>query len=99
MEGSGQEVEVGTLDPKVKGGLARAEALTPEQRSDIARTAAVARWTKSLPRATHEGPVRIGGGEIQSAVLDDGRRVITQSGFMVALGRAPAGEGPRLLRC
>jgi hypothetical protein len=87
------QVEVGVLDPKVKGGLARAEALTPEQRSDIARGAAMARWTKSLPRATHEGPIKIRGGEIQSAVLDDGRRVITQSGFMVALGRARQAKG------
>jgi hypothetical protein len=29
-----------------KGGPARARALTPEQRSDIARTAAEARWKK-----------------------------------------------------
>jgi hypothetical protein len=30
-----------------KGGPARARALTPEQRSEIARTAASARWKKS----------------------------------------------------
>lgn len=30
-----------------KGGTARARALTPEQRSEIARTAADARWKKS----------------------------------------------------
>lgn len=30
-----------------KGGNARAKKLTPEQRSDIARTAALARWKKS----------------------------------------------------
>jgi hypothetical protein len=29
-----------------KGGLARAKALTPVQRSEIARTAAAARWKK-----------------------------------------------------
>lgn len=29
------------------GGKARAEKLTPEQRSEIARTAALARWEKS----------------------------------------------------
>ena len=29
-----------------KGGPARAEALTPEQRSEIARAAAAARWKK-----------------------------------------------------
>ncbi len=30
-----------------KGGKRRAESLTPEQRSEIARTAAEARWKKS----------------------------------------------------
>lgn len=30
-----------------KGGPARAQSLTPEQRSEIARTAASARWKKS----------------------------------------------------
>jgi len=30
-----------------KGGRARADKLTPEQRTDIARTAASARWKKS----------------------------------------------------
>ncbi|MSV29399.1 MAG: hypothetical protein EXQ52_11765 [Bryobacterales bacterium] len=30
-----------------KGGKARAEALSPEQRTDIARLAAVARWKKN----------------------------------------------------
>jgi hypothetical protein len=30
-----------------KGGKARAESLTPEQRSEIARMAATARWKKS----------------------------------------------------
>jgi len=31
----------------LKGGVARAKALTPEQRSEIARAAAGARWKKS----------------------------------------------------
>jgi hypothetical protein len=31
----------------IKGGKARAKALTPEQRADIARLAAEARWKKS----------------------------------------------------
>jgi hypothetical protein len=31
----------------LKGGKARAQALTPEQRADIARVAAEARWKKS----------------------------------------------------
>lgn len=31
----------------LKGGKARAEALTPQQRSEIARAASAARWKKS----------------------------------------------------
>ena len=38
-------VELGRLGGK-KGGAARAQALTPEQRSAIAKTAAGARWKK-----------------------------------------------------
>jgi hypothetical protein len=39
-------VELGRLGGK-KGGKARAEKLTPEERSEIARIAAEARWKKS----------------------------------------------------
>ncbi|MBT9614220.1 MAG: histone H1 [Burkholderiales bacterium] len=38
--------ELGRLGGK-KGGKARAESLTPEQRSEIARTAAHSRWKKT----------------------------------------------------
>lgn len=39
-------VELGRLGGK-KGGKARAESLSPEQRSEIARIAASARWKKT----------------------------------------------------
>lgn len=39
-------VALGSLGGK-KGGAARAAKLTPEQRADIARVAATARWKKS----------------------------------------------------
>jgi hypothetical protein len=35
--------------PGVKGGKARAAALTPKQRSEIARLAAQVRWNKARP--------------------------------------------------
>ncbi len=76
-----------------KGGLRRAQLLTPEQRSEIARTAARAKWDSSLPQATHEGELRIGDAVIPCAVLEDGRRVLTQSGFMKAIGRARQAKG------
>jgi hypothetical protein len=52
------DIAIGQLDEKrgeekrgrrggIQGGKARAIALTPEQRSEIARTAAEARWKKT----------------------------------------------------
>ena len=83
-----------------KGGDARAQRLTPEERSEIARNAANARHSKHgpvLPSATNEGFLEISGIEIGCAVLaeKDGRRqrVLTQSDFMRALGRARQAKG------
>jgi hypothetical protein len=46
-----------------------------------------------IPRATHEGILTIGGTDIACANLDNGMRVITQSGFMLALKRARQAKG------
>lgn len=78
---------------RAKGGLARAEALSEERRKEIARSAAQARWNRDMPFATHEGVIRIGDIEITCAVLNTGQRVLTQSGFMRALGRARQAKG------
>lgn len=78
-----------------KGGQARAAKLTPEQRSAIARKGGMARWegVERVARATHEGPLRIGTIEMDCAVLEDGRRVISDAAFRRALGRAnPGGQ-------
>lgn len=80
-------------ESKAAGGHARAAALTDEQKAAIAKKAADARWNNDLPKATHEGTMQIGGIEITCAVLEDGRRLITQSGFMRALGRARQAKG------
>lgn len=48
---------------------------------------------KKLPKATHEGSIHIGDAEIRCAVLEDGRRVLTQSDVMRALGRARQAKG------
>jgi hypothetical protein len=91
----------------LKGGKARAEALTPEERSQQARDAAQARWSKENPdresgkilRATHgspDRPLRIGPIEIPCYVLEDGTRILTQWGFLRAIGRSgrpAAGRG------
>lgn len=78
------------------GGHARASQLTREERSAIAKVGAAARWEKTgkaIPKATHEGILTIGGMEIPCAVLENGARVLTQSGVMVALGRARQAKG------
>lgn len=80
-------------ESKAIGGRARAASLSTEQKTSIARKAAEARWNSDLPKATHEGSMHIGGIEIACAVLEDGRRLITQSGFMRALGRARQAKG------
>lgn len=81
-------------DPKKKaalGGKARAEALTPDERVAIARKGGLAKAMSKLPKATHEGPLKIGDLTIDCAVLEDGRRVVSERGFIKALGRANAG--------
>jgi hypothetical protein len=78
-------------DVASEGGKARAESLTPEERTEIARKAADARW--ETPKALREGNLKIGDTIIPCAVLDDGdhskqpTRVLTQRGVFVALGR------------
>jgi len=77
-----------------KGGIARAESLTAEQRAEIARQGAASRWEviKHLPEATHSGVLSIGGSDIPCAVLSDGRRVLTQAAVIDALGKSrPSG--------
>ncbi|HEY7428372.1 MAG TPA: P63C domain-containing protein [Gemmataceae bacterium] len=83
------------LDPS-KGGKARAEKLTPEEREEIARRAAEARWGTDLPQATHgspDHPLRIGDLEIPCYVLGDGRRVLHQRGMVNALGMSRGSSG------
>jgi hypothetical protein len=71
-----------------QGGLARAAALSPDARREIAQAAAEARWGNSLPQATHSGELIIGGRKIACAVLRNGKRVLTQETFLTAIGRA-----------
>jgi hypothetical protein len=62
--------------PKAAGAEARARSLSPEQRTSIARKAALKR--AGVPSATHVGAIQIGGAMIPCAVLEDGRRVVVQ---------------------
>jgi len=78
----------GKIKGKAKGGIARAESLSPEKRSEIAKKAADARWGEDIPQATHEGEFNIGDSSISAAVLPDGKRLLTQATFLRALGRS-----------
>ena len=86
-----------------KGGKARARALSPQERSAIAREGAAARWENAdhsaLPRAIcggDESPLVLGGVEIPCYVLEDERRVITLTGLQTALGLGAGGSTTRL---
>jgi hypothetical protein len=84
--------DFGSSEAGKKGGKARAEKLTGEERREIAQRAAQMRWEregKTLPpQATHDGVLKIGNLSIPCAVLADGTRVLTQQGFLVAIGRS-----------
>lgn len=75
-------------NPKAKGGHARAQAMSHEERTESARRAALARWSADLPQAMYEGLVQIGDTEINAAVLPNGRRLLSQATFLRALGRS-----------
>lgn len=83
-------------DPKkVAAAIARKASLSPSDRSAIARRAALARHDKGLPKAIAEGAIIIGDLQIACAVLDDAdnTRVLTQEGFLTAIGRAGKAKG------
>ena len=81
--------------PQSQGGDARAGKLSPEERRTIASKAARTRWAEAsaLPKATHVGTLTIGETEIPCAVLSDGTRLLTQAGFLGALGRSTKPKG------
>ena len=74
--------------PQSKGGAARANALTPRERSEIAKRAAQSRWAGDLPMADFEGSFSIGNTQVAAAVLRDETRIITQASYLRALGRS-----------
>ncbi len=78
---------------KAKGGYARAESLTSEERKGIAQRAARARWSKPLPKAEYKGFITIGDYELPCFVLNDGRRVISGRGMTGAIGMKGRGQG------
>jgi hypothetical protein len=84
-----------------KGGKARADALSHERLSEIARKAAVARWADKPIQAIRKGNFRDHFGiDVDCYVLDDAQKtaVISQSGMGKALGLSVRGNAfPRFL--
>ncbi|GLQ57233.1 P63C domain-containing protein [Devosia nitrariae] len=85
--------------PQQKGGKARAKTLSPEEKSDIARRGAAARWgsprgkdvAPGLPVATHQGKMTVGALELDCYVLADGRRLFHKRGMARALNMKSGG--------
>lgn len=74
------------------GGKARAQNLTPERRSEIAKQAAAARWNTNIPLAEYEGQIEFGNLVIPCAVLPDGTRVLSERGVTKGFGLKRAGS-------
>lgn len=100
------------LKGRAKGGKARAEKLTPEQRSEIGKKGAAARWSGDtklknfiqltasepggLPKAKYWGILPIGDMQLDCVVLDNGARILTATSVFTAFGRARKGMNSRL---
>src|SRR5690348_5228672 len=78
-----------------KGGIARAEALSARERSDIARRAAQSRWSPNVLRASNFGSLTIGDRHFDCAVLQNGTRVFTRATLVRAMGRRGKVKGGR----
>lgn len=87
--------------PQSRAGKARMTKMTPEERREIARTGAAARWAKAdpnralLPKAefgSDDRPVRIGEMELPCFVLEDERRILSAGSMQKALGIAQGGS-------
>ena len=68
---------------RARGGAERARRLSPERRSEIARLAAFAKRDigNQLPKAIKSGVLQVGSIAIPCAVLDDGRRILSERGI------------------
>ena len=89
------------------GGEARREKLTPEQRSESSRHAALARWENApidpnkprIPRATHESDnLTLADMVIPCAVIEGGTRVLSERGVTKALGGKRGGAHWRRMK-
>lgn len=80
---------------RAKGGVMRAEKLTPQQRSEIAKKGAIARWGAGISQATHKGNFKDEFGiDVECYVLKDSNKtaVISQRGMGAAIGLGEFGS-------
>lgn len=85
-------------EKKAMAGRARALALTPEQRTEIAKKGAIARWGEPMLQATHKGNFEHDFGfDVDCYVLNDATKtaVISQTGMAQAVGLAARGNSIR----
>ncbi|SMP67043.1 P63C domain-containing protein [Neorhodopirellula lusitana] len=75
-----------------EGGKARAAKLTPEQKSEIARKAASARWNADVPTPKCEGEIPFGDMFVPCAVLEDETRLLSERGVTKGFGLKRAGS-------
>ncbi len=68
-----------------KGGEARAAALSPEERREIAKMGARSKWDKSLPTALLGGHLTLGGVKVDCYVTEEGERLIAGRGMQEVL--------------
>lgn len=71
--------------PQSKGGEARAAALSPDERSEIAKKAATTKWDRSYPTVLLGAKLTLGGVEVDCYVTDDGERLIAGRGMQEVL--------------
>ncbi len=84
------------ISGKAKGAKVLAEMMTPDERKERAKKAAIARWGVKPPKATHKGNFQKDFGiDVECYVLDDESKsaVIHQRGMGAALGFSPQGGG------
>src|SRR5579884_771478 len=82
---------------KARGGKARAEKLSADERKEIAVKAAHARWNRAesgtdLPRETHIGVLTIGDKQLACSVLENGMRVFSGRALYTVMGASRRGD-------
>jgi hypothetical protein len=83
---------------QARGGRARAESLSSQQRKEIARKGAMARWAVpsddlKLPKAVRAGQLKILDTVLRCFVLEDGRRVLSGRTMTNSIGMKGRGQG------